>query len=92
MSADELLVIGAGPVGLAMAKALKGEGIAYAQVDANDGTGGNWRHGVFKATHIVSSKRSTAYADTRCQPAIRIFPAPARSDCVLWRVMPGIMD
>jgi cation diffusion facilitator CzcD-associated flavoprotein CzcO len=32
-------------------------------VDANEGVGGNWRHGVYKGVHIVSSKRVTAYAD-----------------------------
>ena len=37
---DRLLVIGAGPVGLAMADALKQRGIAFDQVDAGDGVGG----------------------------------------------------
>ena len=65
---DKLLVVGAGPVGLGMASALKAHGIAYDQVDANEGIGGLWRRGVYKAAHIVSSKSSTAYAD---------FPMPA---------------
>jgi hypothetical protein len=65
---DRLLVVGAGPVGLGMASALKAHGIAYDQVDANEGIGGLWRRGVYKTAHIVSSKRSTAYAD---------FPMPA---------------
>ncbi|HXF55622.1 MAG TPA: NAD(P)-binding domain-containing protein [Hyphomicrobiaceae bacterium] len=68
MRRDRLLVIGAGPVGLGMASALKAHGIAYDQVDANDGVGGLWRHTVYKTAHIVSSKRSTAFAD---------FPMPA---------------
>lgn len=65
---DKLLVIGAGPVGLAMARALKQRGIAYDHVDAGPGLGGNWRHGLYDNVHIVSSKRSTAFAD---------FPMPA---------------
>jgi hypothetical protein len=65
---DRLLVVGAGPVGLGMAKALKAHGIGYDQVDANSGLGGNWRAGVYKTAHIVSSKRSTAYTD---------YPMPA---------------
>ena len=65
---DRLLIVGAGPVGLAMAKALKGRGIPYDHVDAGPGLGGNWRHGIYDNVHIVSSKRSTAYAD---------FPMPA---------------
>lgn len=60
---DRLLIVGAGPVGLAMADALRQRGIPYDQVDANDGVGGNWRQGIYKGVHIVSSKRSTAYAD-----------------------------
>ena len=65
---DRLLVIGAGPVGLGMADALRQRGIAFDQVDANDGVGGNWRHGIYRGVHIVSSKRATAYAD---------YPMPA---------------
>lgn len=68
MSRDKLLIIGAGPVGLAMADALKRDGIPYDQVDANSGIGGNWHEGVFDNTHIVSSKGTTAFAD---------YPMPA---------------
>jgi len=60
---DRLLIIGAGPVGLAMADALRQRGVAYDQVDANDGVGGNWCSGLYKSVHIVSSKRATAFAD-----------------------------
>ncbi len=65
---DHLLVIGAGPVGLAMADALKQRGIAFDHVDAGDGVGGLWRDGVYQGVHIVSSKRSTGYTD---------YPMPA---------------
>lgn len=61
ITADRLLVIGAGPIGLAMADALKQRGIAFDQVDASDGVGGLWRHGVYQGVHIVSSKKSTGY-------------------------------
>lgn len=62
-SRERLLIIGAGPVGLAMADALRKRGLAYDHVDANNGVGGNWRSGIYKGVHIVSSKRSTAFAD-----------------------------
>jgi cation diffusion facilitator CzcD-associated flavoprotein CzcO len=62
-SDSKQLVIGAGPIGLAMAAALKHHGVAYDQIDVADGVGGNWRHGVYRTAHIVSSKRATAYAD-----------------------------
>jgi len=65
---DRLLVIGAGPVGLAMADALKQRGVAFDQVDAGDGVGGLWRDGVYQGVHIVSSKKSTGYTD---------YPMPA---------------
>lgn len=46
-----------------MADALQRRGLAFDHVDANDGVGGNWCKGIYKGVHIVSSKRSTAYAD-----------------------------
>jgi Flavin-binding monooxygenase-like len=46
-----------------MADALRQRGVDFDQVDANDGAGGNWRQGIYKGVHIVSSKRSTAFAD-----------------------------
>ncbi|HEV3469627.1 MAG TPA: NAD(P)-binding domain-containing protein [Pyrinomonadaceae bacterium] len=63
-----LAVIGAGPVGLAVARALAARGIAYEQLEADDDLGGNWYHGVYETAHIISSKRTTEYAD---------FPMPA---------------
>ncbi|MGH9940977.1 MAG: flavin-containing monooxygenase [Pyrinomonadaceae bacterium] len=60
---DNLAVIGAGPVGLAVAKALRQHGIPYEQLEANDDLGGNWYHGVYETAHIISSKKTTEYAD-----------------------------
>ena len=65
---DRLLVIGAGAVGLGMADAMRQKGIPFDQIEADEAVGGNWRHGVYQGVHIVSSKRSTAYAD---------YPMPA---------------
>lgn len=74
----KLLIVGAGPVGLGMADALQQKGIAYDQVDANHGIGGNWWNGVFKTTHIVSSKWSTAYADYPMPADYPDFPSAAQ--------------
>ncbi len=63
-----LLVIGAGPVGLAVAKALGEVGLDYVQVEATDHVGGNWAHGVYTTAHIISSKKTTEYVD---------YPMPA---------------
>lgn len=65
---DRMAIIGAGPVGLAMAKALKAHGVAYDQFEADDDVGGNWYHGVYTTAHIISSKRTTEYSD---------FPMPS---------------
>lgn len=62
------LVIGAGPVGLAMASALKRHGIPFDLVDSASGVGGNWLHGVYRHAHIVSSRKATEYTD---------YPMPA---------------
>ena len=75
---NKLLIIGAGPVGLGMAAALKLHAIPYEQVDASDGIGGNWRHGVYTTTHIISSKRSTAYADYPMPAEYPDFPSAAQ--------------
>ncbi|MCB9663729.1 MAG: NAD(P)-binding domain-containing protein [Alphaproteobacteria bacterium] len=58
-----MLVLGAGPVGLAVAKALGERGIPYVQAEATDHVGGNWAHGVYESAHIISSRRTTGYTD-----------------------------
>ena len=58
-----MLLIGAGPVGLGVAKALREAEIPYDHVEATDHVGGNWAHGVYKTAHIVSSKRTTQFPD-----------------------------
>jgi hypothetical protein len=65
---DRFLVIGAGPCGLGVAKALKEAGISYTQAEADDNVGGNWYHGVYDSAHIISSRKTTEYAD---------FPMPS---------------
>lgn len=65
---DRHLIIGAGPVGLAFANALRKTRIAYDHVEADIDLGGNWRHGVYETAHIISSKRTTEYTD---------YPMPA---------------
>lgn len=69
------LVIGAGPVGLAMADALTKAGVPFDHIEAKADLGGNWFHGVFKNTHTISSKRSTAYADYPMPESYPDFPS-----------------
>jgi cation diffusion facilitator CzcD-associated flavoprotein CzcO len=65
---DKIAIVGAGPVGISMARALKQKGIAYDQYEADSGVGGNWRHGVYHTAHIISSRKTTEFPD---------FPMPA---------------
>jgi cation diffusion facilitator CzcD-associated flavoprotein CzcO len=65
---SHMALIGAGPVGLGMAKALLEHKIPYEQLEADDQLGGNWYHGVYETVHIISSRRTTEYAD---------YPMPA---------------
>ena len=58
-----IAVIGAGPVGLAVAKALRNHQILYEQLEADDDLGGNWYHGVYETARLISSKRTTEYPD-----------------------------
>jgi hypothetical protein len=60
---NKMAIIGAGPVGLCIAKALLQHGISYDQLEADDELGGNWYHGVYTTAHIISSKRTTEYSD-----------------------------
>jgi hypothetical protein len=65
---ERMAVIGAGPVGLGIARALKAQGIAYDQFEADDDVGGNWRHGVYATAHIISSRKTTEFTE---------YPMPA---------------
>jgi hypothetical protein len=58
-----MALIGAGPVGLCVAKALKTHKIEYEQLEADGDVGGNWYHGVYSTAHIISSRKTTEYAD-----------------------------
>ena len=53
---DRFAVIGAGPAGLAIARALRKHGVAYDQFEADTDVGGNWYHGVYETAHIISSR------------------------------------
>lgn len=65
---EKFLIIGAGPCGLGVAKAFKESGILYDQAEADCEVGGNWYHGVYETVHIISSRKTTEYAD---------FPMPS---------------
>src|SRR5260221_90618 len=63
-----MALIGAGPVGLGLAKVLLEHKIPYEQLEADREVGGNWLHGVYETVHIISSRKTTEYTD---------YPMPA---------------
>lgn len=74
------LVIGAGPAGLAALKSFKQAGLSVEAVERHADIGGQWLYGadssaVYASTHLISSKRTTAFAD---------FPMPED-----WPAYPG---
>ncbi len=70
-----MAVIGAGPVGLAVARALLQNSIPYDQLEADDELGGNWYHGVYETAHIISSRKTTEYADFPMPSEFPDFPS-----------------
>ena len=63
-----VLVIGAGPAGLAALRALQAAGIPAEGAEQNDDVGGQWLYGaapsaVYASTHLISSKRTTGFAE-----------------------------
>ncbi|MEM9359574.1 MAG: NAD(P)-binding domain-containing protein [Pseudomonadota bacterium] len=83
MTIDKLLIIGAGPVGLAMASALKANDIPYDQVDAKGGLGGNWHSGVYVGVHLNSSRKSTEFGDYPMPDHYPDFPSAAEMKAYL---------
>ncbi|GAB16985.1 putative flavin-containing monooxygenase [Gordonia effusa NBRC 100432] len=75
---DRVCLIGAGYTGNGLAYALKRAGIVYDQLEATDRIGGNWAHGVYDSTHLISSKRSTQYTEYPMPEHYPTFPSRAQ--------------
>lgn len=73
---SDYAVIGAGPSGLAAARALQQRGIAVDGYEASHGVGGLWdidnpRSTVYESAHLISSRTTTEFAE---------YPMPTRVD------------
>lgn len=75
---EKFAIIGAGPVGISAARALKIKGIAYDQFESTDAIGGNWRHGVYSSAHIISSRKTTEFPDYPMPESYPDFPSAAQ--------------
>ena len=81
-----MALIGAGPVGLGMAKALLEHNIPYEELEADDDLGGNWKHGVYETVHIISSRKTTEYADYPMPESYPDFPSRQQMlPLLLWK-------
>ncbi|WP_146344509.1 flavin-containing monooxygenase [Phaeobacter marinintestinus] len=65
---DQFALIGAGPMGLAMAKVLKEQGIAFQGFELHSDVGGLWdidgpKSTMYDTAHLISSKRMTEFDD-----------------------------
>lgn len=69
------LLIGAGPLGLAVGKALSEASVPFQWVEATDHVGGNWAHGVYETAHIISSKSTTEFPDWPMPESYPDFPS-----------------
>ncbi len=68
VAAQTLAVIGAGPSGLAAARALSKAGIAFDGYEASRGVGGLWdienpRSTMYESAHLISSRTTTQFAE-----------------------------
>lgn len=75
---DRVCVVGAGYTGNGLAYGLKQAGIAYDQLEATNRIGGNWSHGVYDSTHLISSKSSTQYVELPMPDDYPTFPSAAQ--------------
>lgn len=71
---DAVCIVGAGPAGLAMARALLRLGIPYEQFERHDGLGGLWVPDnpgtpLYRSAHFISSRSQSGFYD---------FPMPAQ--------------
>ncbi|MFG2177398.1 flavin-containing monooxygenase [Streptomyces abikoensis] len=75
---ERLCIIGAGYVGNGLARALRQAGVPYDQFEATGEIGGNWAHGVYDSTHLISSKKSTQYVEYPMPADYPTFPSRAQ--------------
>ncbi len=78
MSVD-VAILGAGPGGLAVAKALQDVGVAPQIFEASDNIGGQWyvsaeHSGIWKDMHTNTSRATTMFSDLLHEPDTGMFP------------------
>src|SRR5690625_2503990 len=81
----EVCIIGAGVSGLAAAKALKDQGIAFDGFELGSDLGGMWRYendsgtsSAYRSLHIDSSRQSLAWPDHQLADSLPDYPSHAQ--------------
>ena len=77
---DRYALIGAGPMGLAMAKVLLEQGISFQGFELHSGVGGLWdidapKSTMYDTAHLISSKRMTEFTDFPMQEQVAEYPS-----------------
>ena len=77
---EQMALIGAGPCGLAAARALSRHGIAFQGFEAHTDVGGLWnihnpRSTVYDSAHLISSKRMTEFTEFPMDEAVADYPS-----------------
>ncbi|MCE8509378.1 NAD(P)-binding domain-containing protein [Ruegeria pomeroyi] len=77
---DKFALIGAGPMGLAMAKVMLEQGIAFDGFELHSDVGGLWdidgpRSTMYDSAHLISSKRMTEFADFPMEDGVAEYPS-----------------
>ena len=77
---DAFALIGAGPMGLAAAKVLKEQGIAFQGFELHSDVGGLWdidapRSTMYESAHLISSKRMTEFTDFPMDDVVAEYPS-----------------
>lgn len=73
-------LIGAGPMGLAMAKVLREQGISFQGVELHSDVGGLWdidapKSTMYDTAHLISSKRMTEFTDFPMEEQTAEYPS-----------------
>ena len=79
-SRNRFALIGAGPMGLAAAKVLVEQGIAFQGFELNADVGGLWdidapRSTMYQSAHLISSRRMTEFSDFPMDESVAEYPS-----------------
>jgi cation diffusion facilitator CzcD-associated flavoprotein CzcO len=77
---QQIALIGAGPMGLAMAKVMTEQNISFQGFELHDDVGGLWdidgpKSTMYETAHLISSKRMTEFADFPMDDDVAEYPS-----------------